>query len=474
MYTYKLEDENIGDYLDPDLKISAARYKACEQVPYFSVALFSLIPFRSIQIPTMAVTDDGLLIYNPFFLAQVTTDELAWVLVHEVCHVLRECSTEFREHGFSTDPKSLAIWNIAADFGVNHDITDIGLPEVKGALHSANYDLPEGLTTFQYYNLINNTEGNDKLDDLIDQMTKQKKGGESQEGDGESQEGDGVGGRPALPGAGGQCGGAAGNPLEGEDQQNQTSKETTDKLGLEERPEGRSEAFMESVRQQVADDIRQAVEAQSREKGRGNIPKGFVVWSNAKLAPPKVNWRSRLRFAVRNALRSKPGKLDYTYTRRSRRQGCFHGEKQTPMLPGMYQPVPKIAVAVDTSGSMGFEEGSRAIAEISGVIRSCGSAVTLYACDCNVMDPVVVEKWGDIKKHMIGGGGTDFRPVFKAIESKKNKPNVLIFVTDGDGPAPAEPPKGVKVFWVIVGSDGRKPYTTSGVEIDYGTFIEVL
>jgi len=39
----------------------------------------------------------------------------------------------------------------------------------------------------------------------------------------------------------------------------------------------------------------------------------------------------------------------------------------------------------------------------------------------------------------------------------KPRPSLLIILTDGDGPAPEAPPKGVSVLWVLIGNTFKKP-----------------
>jgi predicted metal-dependent peptidase len=55
------------------------------------------------------------------------------------------------------------------------------------------------------------------------------------------------------------------------------------------------------------------------------------------------------------------------------------------------------------------------------------------------------EELGDLK--FTGGGGTDFRPVFKYIEEHKCNPTLLIFLTDMYGSFPDKEPT-YPVVWV--------------------------
>jgi predicted metal-dependent peptidase len=80
--------------------------------------------------------------------------------------------------------------------------------------------------------------------------------------------------------------------------------------------------------------------------------------------------------------------------------------------------------------------------------------------------------WREVVRHLKGGGGTDFVPVFEAAAHMRPRPEVLVFCTDGMGPAPAEPPYPLRVIWLLVGPYKQRPYAYNG-PITYGEFIEV-
>ena len=55
-----------------------------------------------------------------------------------------------------------------------------------------------------------------------------------------------------------------------------------------------------------------------------------------------------------------------------------------------------------------------------------------------------------------GHGGTDFRPSFVYVaEHPEIEPSCLIYITDGYGPAPRDPPP-YPVLWILT-RDGEKP-----------------
>ena len=57
-----------------------------------------------------------------------------------------------------------------------------------------------------------------------------------------------------------------------------------------------------------------------------------------------------------------------------------------------------------------------------------------------------------------GGGGTNFIPALEAVQKLVPKPDICIYLTDGDGTAPAKPPRGMETVWCIVPTGyARKP-----------------
>ena len=111
-----------------------------------------------------------------------------------------------------------------------------------------------------------------------------------------------------------------------------------------------------------------------------------------------------------------------------------------------------IVVALDTSGSM-TEEVPQFLTELEAMTSVFGDyTITIIQCDCAIKDvqtytssnPINVEK---IKFH--GFGGTNLCPPFTYVkENFDEDPTVFIYITDGEGPAPATPPK-YPVIWAI-------------------------
>lgn len=121
----------------------------------------------------------------------------------------------------------------------------------------------------------------------------------------------------------------------------------------------------------------------------------------------------------------------------------------------------ELVIAIDTSSSCDAETVNRFLRETYTILTSQENFfrrmnVIFLQCDCVIQDRVRIrsrEEWLDYlwKVQIHGRGGTDFRPVFREIESLRNqgilkKPRALLYFTDGDGACPSEPPDYETVF----------------------------
>ena len=123
----------------------------------------------------------------------------------------------------------------------------------------------------------------------------------------------------------------------------------------------------------------------------------------------------------------------------------------------------EIAVAVDTSGSTDGEPIKKLLGEVYSLLKSMetGSkkyAVRIIQCDLKIQKEDLVKNSDEFSKmlenyKLLGGGGTDFTPVFKRLTELKRKGTKLeglIYFTDGVGIYPTEVPP-FKTCFVLLG-----------------------
>ena len=399
----------------PRLKLEAARRWLCIKMPYLTSVLYHHVYSEAPDLGTFGVTSDSIILWDPACVVEWSVAEIGAVLLHEVSHTLRNHAGRLGHR----DPK---LWNTAADCEINDDIAaaEIALPLADLVQTPRRHGLPDGKTAEWYY----------------EQLT----GSDEQAAAGGS--GGGLGDQP--------CGSGAGNPHPDEDRLAEAARAS----GLR----GRSSADQDLARRQTAAAIQ---EASSRVAG--SVPAGLCRWADLQVPRGVVRWEDKLARAVRRATTFRSGLSDYTYTRLNRHQHDFCG---MAILPSMHSPVPKVLVAVDTSGSMAQSELSAALGELDGIFKAVRAEVDFCACDAKVHALERVRTAREAARLLKGGGGTSFRPIFEAVAERRPRPDVVVVATDGWGSAPSQPIPGVHTIWLLIGEGARAP-------VSWGSVVEV-
>lgn len=110
----------------------------------------------------------------------------------------------------------------------------------------------------------------------------------------------------------------------------------------------------------------------------------------------------------------------------------------------------RVMAVIDTSASLTVGM----LTAISGELRglSATADITIVQCDTEVHS---VEPFKGKLSHVVGRGGTDLKPPFERGLLRRLRPDVLVYFTDGEGPAPSQPPR-VPVLWCLT-AEGRRP-----------------
>jgi len=108
-------------------------------------------------------------------------------------------------------------------------------------------------------------------------------------------------------------------------------------------------------------------------------------------------------------------------------------------LPGQIGSKAKVALALDTSGSISNNDIIEFIGELKSMLRRMPFLeVIIYGCDAEIHGKARVKGYKNFReslnKVLTGGGGTSFIPVFKDLLSHKDKDiKCLFYFTDGYG-----------------------------------------
>lgn len=406
-----------------------ARLYVKKHAPYLSSTLFGLIPtpmpglIQRVGGP-LAVTERLVMYYEPGWVEQEEMLVLATGLAHEILHVQLKHVSRGRSY---SDKRR---FNIAGDLFINGTMR--GLMRTKKdsvervplwkfpdwAHMPSHYGFPDGLAADAYYRLL----------EQFDREGKKPAGVGIPDWAGSGSSGE----KHIM---GGCCGGSAGNPLD-----SSLEKELNHE-------KGRSEANVGSIAKATA----KAIDAYMKSsEGRGNLP---GAWSElVEISEKKfdVPWRSKLARVTRLALtRAKNGGLDYSKRRPSKRSYL-----RGIILPSLVGYDPEVWFIVDSSGSMGQEQLADASKVCADVLSQTGitHAWWMEADVEHKREPLRIAVRNLQHMEIRGRGGTDFRPAIEYVSNKKPKPNIVIYITDGVGPAPATPPPGIHFVWVIIPS----------------------
>ncbi len=183
-------------------------------------------------------------------------------------------------------------------------------------------------------------------------------------------------------------------------------------------------------------------------KSQGKLP-GSMLRDLEEVTKPIVDWRSLLRRYLQDVTTS-----DYSWSQPNRRyltSGLY--------LPSLRSPAcGKIAIAVDTSGSIDTVTLSQFAGEMQSIIDDMQpSSVDVLYCDAHVHRVDTFERGEPLEMHPAGGGGTSFSPVFEHYNDETtDTPAVLIYFTDLYGSFPNAP--DYPVIWASTSDVDSAPF----------------
>jgi hypothetical protein len=398
-------------------RLRMARWRAAQKWPYLATVIFALVPvevrglkeqaqapilravgredlLEAIREPVMAVTPRGQLLYNPEEMEQYSLEELAFVVAHECWHYLK--GHPGQELGMPGCPtcEYVAFWAHEAD--ANQFIEREGIAtsfQAGSPVLPSSLGLKTGETAGDYFDELCPPHPHDPCGaPALPDVLKDK----------------------GLPQHGGAC------------------------LVPSVEGDGLSDVEREMLARQVAEAL----------KAIGSLPLGLARWVEQVLSP-QVPWQRLLSHLVRTAMtRIALGHRDYTFRKGERRH-----DDEPFVLPLTHGYMPRVAVVVDTSGSMSERDLSLCLSEVRGILRAVSGPVDVISCDAAVHH--VQSAWGRPPRVVYGGGGTDMGVGIEAAVRLQPGPDLVVVMTDGWTPWPEERPQ-VPVIVVLVGKDASE------------------
>ena len=421
---------------DIDEEVSRCIIQMLLKEPFFAHLLSNVVCNVSEEIPTAAVGLRGnninLFVNEHFFLKEITTTSSRVAVVkHAPLHLMFKHL--FRVDVHTHDP---ILFNYAADIVVNQFIGSWDLPDSAITLSTfPDLGLIADQTMEWYYK---------KLSDLVNEMRKQSKnfdfGGVGAEGQKVS---DWT--KTSAPESAGILERIYGSPTHSD---HSAWGVQADENGVE------SSALAGAAE---SDLDRMIIQARDRTpiKDRGTIPGPIAEMIDAIIEKrkPKVDWRRALRIFASSSRRTR---VVHSMKRISKRSGTRPGIK--------IKHFQKMAVAIDTSGSVSDDHLGLFFSEVHGMWRQ-GAEIDIIECDADVQRHYTYR--GKLPEFVSGRGGTVFDPVFKFLRKNRQMQfDGCIYLTDGYADEPEIRPP-CKLIWVIT------PDGDAGAHLKYGRVIKL-
>ncbi|GCE07876.1 vWA domain-containing protein [Dictyobacter aurantiacus] len=201
-------------------------------------------------------------------------------------------------------------------------------------------------------------------------------------------------------------------------------------------PDGEFEANVYAELEQYWLQALQQARALLEAQGQGTLPAGLLR-EMAHLSPSQLDWRTYLwRFLVQTPTDFQG--FDRRFVGQELYLDTLAGEKL------------RVFIALDTSGSINIKVMALFLSEVQAILGAYPHLeATLYYTDAACYGPYELSAEIPLPRPQ-GGGGTDFRPFFHTLEGVLDDPHngVCIYLTDGYGSFPAQPP-ALQTLWVL-------------------------
>lgn len=364
--------------------------------PFYGLFLIMLNKKWSKQVPTAGVCLSGInynLLINEEFWKRLAAPHRKGLLKHELLHIGFFHLTDYSHF----DDKKLA--NIAMDLEINQYIKDDYLPPGGQKLDlypELNLEPKKG--THYYYEKLKEAKEKGNCPNLNIQLAAMAAGQEV----------------CTCKGPGGP-----------------------EDINLPDHSPWNASDLDEATQKLIHNQIKHVLNevAEQTQKSLGTIPGEFVsiLEKLNHIEPPKFDWRGYLRRFAGGSVK--------IFTKKTRRKY----NKRYEDNPGLkIKPKRHILVALDTSGSVSDKELLEFMQEIRHIYKT-GADVTVVHADAAIQK---IEAYNPKAEYKIyGRGGTSFDPVVDYYNANIRKYSCLVYLTDGEAPAP-ETVKG-HVLWVL-------------------------
>jgi predicted metal-dependent peptidase len=185
-------------------------------------------------------------------------------------------------------------------------------------------------------------------------------------------------------------------------------------------------------------------------KSQGKLPAALERLLGEVL-DPVIPWQEH----IRSFFARKVGNSAYNWRKPDKRM--IQRDIFTPARSGY--GCGDVIVAVDTSGSIGQKEIDTFFGEVRGILEDVKPMkLWLVWCDAQVHRVDELDSGADLAGlKPVGGGGTDFRPVFDWAEQSNVRADAIVYFTDMMGTFPDHAPE-TPVIWADIYNRIKAPF----------------
>lgn len=417
---------------DVVLAMDAARMRLNHDRGYLRAVLWAMRIVPAEGIETMAMSKDAVIYYDPEEVLKWPLEARVLVLYHELGHWMRRHYD--RMAAFDDFERA----GIAAELELQGDLEaevardrNLEWPP-RGYIAPGKEpfkDMPKGKLAEEYYRLL--------------EQRQQKPSGGQKGRQGQRQLGQG------YPQGGGQM------PPQGS-----VSDGHWKDWEAQGHPEGISEAQGRLIARKLAQDIEEAATREESPHGIGSVPAWMKRWAELQLSS-KIPWHKVLDRWVRQAIGHTLGYSDYDFRVPSRRAALAG-----LILPGLVKPVPRIAVVLDTSGSMSRHQVSLALAEVGGVLRAMGMMEGVWVLATDAEAHTCQRVFSARQVELVGGGGTVLESGIARAMKLRPRPEVVIVISDCHNYWEDAKPARARIVVVRVGTGKAPAWADKVIDVD--------
>lgn len=368
---------------------------------------------------------------NPLLLCKFKLKEILYVICHEIDHIVLNHPAEMVKANPTKDEQTFYEFNLAADASVNdridHEIIAENraflahpdgvitskvlakMYEIKHLLSMENYAYYFGMISGKKQKNEENAPGNGQ-DSMMQQQNRQDgtEQGDSSVSGQQSEDGDEI-----VTAA--NCGELTDHNWEAGDD-------------------------AEDAQAVVREFVNSAVDMMN-EESRGLMPAHFMSQVELINKPPVLSWQAILKKYI-GTISANKRKTRMRLNRRQPERFDLSGRVDDKVL--------KIAVAIDTSGSVDDHMIAQIFNEIFAILAKRTHEITVIECDAQIQRVYRAKNAGEIQKKVAGRGGTMFTPAIEYINNDKYfRDALLIYFTDGFGEREIPKPKTYRNLWVV-------------------------